>query len=154
MGSRLVQLKLALTGMFGRSFAKLPIDLQRRVERAFLIHWDSLAPEQRKIAAECWDANHPIRLTDKEEAKIGFREGFKKVSIPLRNKLNAKHPRPGAQKVSDADILRVKRALQTEGVPRHKQCTEAYQRLGAGRIALRSFRDRWNRHDLDKKKGG
>lgn len=138
-------LSRALAGMFDRPFAKLPIDLQKRVERAFFpFSWDRRTSQQRRQLAEGWDAQHPRDLAAKEKLKLAFRKGYKKVSVPRRNKQNAKRPRPSRQKVPDADLLRVKRKLDAESIPLHKQCSKAYEQLAAGRMTMRGFRKRWN----------
>jgi hypothetical protein len=154
---RAISLTAALTLWFGRPLAELPPDLRNRVERHFVLSWDMLTAEQRRKVAETFDAQHPTNLADKLAADVGFREGFKMVSIPRRNKLNAKRPRLSRQKVSDADILRVTMDLESEGVKRPK-CSEVYKRLFAGRsprsISSRGFRYRWDRlAEMNKKKG-
>ena len=145
-----------LAGMFDRRLADLPAELRRRVERHFSVFpWDDLpSPRERRIVAAQVDAQHPTNLVDKQVAKRAVSRGYKKVSVPRRNQLNAKRRRPSRQRVSDADILQVQRALESEGVKHHKQCSEAYARLVEGRvdpITSRGFRDRWNRLGLNKK---
>lgn len=75
--------------------------------------------------------------------------------VNLRNKRNAACRRPSRQKVTDADILRVQRQLELEGVKHHNRCPQAWRRLLVdidGGISLRGFRKRWNLLGLNKKR--
>ncbi len=106
-----IPLAVALKHWFDADLAGLPADVRGIVEhQAKVFHpcnWDELTALQRRVAAQTFDAQRPTTLVDKRAAKEGFREGFKKVSVPRRNKANAKRPRPSRQKVSDADIQRI-----------------------------------------------
>lgn len=147
--SRKLETRLHL--WFDRSQEALPAELSILVDRHFdIFRWNELTPEQRRSRAQCVDAQQPDNLADRAAAAQSFLEGFKKVSVPQRNSRNAKKPRPSRQQISDADILHVMRTLETEGVPKHKQCPEAHRRLGAV-MAIQSFRQRWKR--LKKKEG-
>jgi hypothetical protein len=153
-----------LSLFFGHTFAALPSGLQKvvcklsfpRSERGSLAadqrrvaeqDWDMRTPKQRRKFAEQFDAQHPTDLVGKLMAEAAFRKGFKRVSVPRRNRANAKRPRRSKQKVSDADIQRVKREMAAADVKSHKQCSEAYRRLfgAVPPISLRGFRKRWNR---------
>lgn len=134
-----------------KSLRDLPDGLRSQVERAYIVPWDALTPKQRKRAAEDYDALHPRNRVDQQMAKEAFRDGFKGVSVPERNRRNAARPRPSRQSVSDDDLARIKFELEAEGVPSHKQCAEAHHRLGRP-ITLRGFRKRW-RKVADRKKG-
>jgi hypothetical protein len=129
---------------FPRSeWGSLTTDQRRVVEQ----DWDMLTPKQRRMVAEQFDAQHPTDAVGKLVAELDFRQGFKRVSVPLRNRRNAKRPRPSKRKVSNADIQRVKCEMAADDVKPHKQCSEAYRRLFgvAPPISLRGFRKRWNR---------
>jgi hypothetical protein len=114
------------------------------VERAYIIPWDSLTPSQRRHLAAQWDAQRPRNLAEAQQADEDMRLGFKRVSIPRRNRRNARRPRPSRQKVSDADIERIRAMLVAEGVKPHKQCSIAYGLLRPP-ITLRAFKKRWTR---------
>lgn len=139
------KLETVLHLWFDRPLAALPAEPRRLVDLHFdMFRWDDLTPEQRRFRAQWVDAQRPGNLADMTAAERSFREGFKKVSVPRRNSRNAKRPRLSRQKLTDADILRVKRELEAEGIPPRKQCSEAHCRLGAV-MAIQSFRERWNR---------
>lgn len=134
-----------------RKLRELPDDPRLEVERTYIVPWDALTPEQRKKAAEDYDAQHPTDPYDRQYGAEAFHDGFKSVSVPRRNRRNAARPRPSRQSVSDDDLAGIMFTLDAEGVPRHKQCAEAYHRLDPP-ITLRGFRKRWGKV-ADKKKG-
>jgi len=143
------RLSVSLKLWFNQRYDNLPSGLQARVKECFLTPdlapglWDSLTPEQREAMTEFWDEVHPIDA-NREEAEAVFREGFKSVSIPQRNRKNSKKPRCSRQKVSDHDIRDLKSKLDSEGIKPHRRCSEAYRRLNPP-ISIQAFRRRWNR---------
>lgn len=153
--SKRTPLSKQLAIWYGRKFFELPSNkIRKDVEDRLPVPWDELTPTQRRTGLECWEAQYPTNRDDKNEAKRAFRYGFKQVSVPRRNKRNAKSARPSRQRVSDADIKRVKRDLEAEGVKPHKQCSKAYARLvavTAPSISLRGFREHWNKLGFNKK---
>lgn len=127
----------------------MPEDKKRLVDEVYKIfEWDSCSPEQRRSLATQEDAQNPTTLVEKEEAEAGFLEGYRSISIPKKNRKNAKKTRPTRQKVTDSEILTVMNELIAEGVKPHNQCSEARKRLMAKysfTISLRGFRKRWNK---------
>lgn len=147
-----ISLAAAISQWVDRTLEELPAGVRQRVERDFpsvLWKWDELTPAMRRHVAAAWDAQHPAKRHDKHLAKEAFREGFKSVSVPDRNKRNARKPRPSRQRVSNDEILRVRNKLQRMGAKPHKQISEAYRRL-APPMTLRAFRKRWNALPLKK----
>lgn len=117
-------------------------------------NWDAIEPHQRRCLAVQWDAQHEGIVLSRQEIDAAFRAGFKKVSVPNRNKRNASKPRPGAQRIGDTEILDLYRAVS--GRPAQKQVGEAFAKLcarGEAPLSLRAFRGRWNALGLKKKKG-
>ena len=150
-----LSLERALGPYFDRGFAEIPEVTRQLIARCLprlaghMSHWDSLPRSERKRQALIWDAQHPTTVVEKEHARIGFATGGKRWSIPLRNKRNARHPRPSRRSVQDADILRIKAVLDSQGVPLHRQCRMARDALVAeGRskpMSIQGFRKRWRR---------
>lgn len=140
-----IPFKADLARWFSHKFEELPQNLQHLIERRLPIAWNDRTTKQRELAAETWDLQNPVKI-DKardQENDRAFRDGFKSVSVPRRNKRNAAKPRPTRQKVSNKAIMRAKADMEREGVRAHKQCFEAYRRLSPP-ITFRAFRKRWN----------
>lgn len=142
---------------FGRSFAELSPDRQDAVTRHYsLVPWEILTPHQRMEHAAHIDAQHPRDSAEAQAIRADFNRGFKRISVPRRNKANAKRPRHSRQVVTDIDILLVKGVLEVEGVAHRNQCSEARRRLlaeGAIPISPQGFRKRWNRLGLNRRLG-
>lgn len=143
------RLTVELGQWFGRPLAALPPRLRALVERRWATapDWDRLTARQRRVIAEQLDAQdwRVLDAVERQEAEEAFRAGFARVSIPRRNRRNARRLRPSRQKVSDAEIARLKAELEAEGLKAHKQVAEAHRRLSAAgiRISLRGLRYRW-----------
>jgi hypothetical protein len=141
-------------------FSELPESVRSAVAQSIgtpgtsHLDWDNLSPSERRRQARIWDAQHPVPPIDEELAGTAFSRGYR-IEV---NAQNAKRRRPTRQLVSDADIVKMKSILIAENVLHHKQCSVARSRLVAlglaGEISTRSFRDRWIKLGLNKKKGG
>jgi len=146
-----------LSRWFGHSRDELPGDLQKLVAASYSpFRWDGLTRAQRERVAGQLDAQRrPSDPAESVAADLAFRSGFKKVSVPLRNKKNAKHRRPTRQRVTDTKILQLHKRVATK--PPHKRCSAAFQLLSEGGeapLSARAFRDRWNALGLKNKKKG
>jgi hypothetical protein len=133
-----------------KKYDELPADIRQLIDRylaaasPFFTHWDSMTPELRIAIAENYDANHPNTNEGENEAERMFRRGFSELSIRRRNACNAKNRRQSRQKISDTEILRLMREVNS--LPPHKQCSDAHRRaIAAGNsISIQKFRKRWN----------
>ncbi len=143
-----------LVGQFDKSFDQLSESRKAFVRSHLTLQmlWDRLSPAQRQSAAKQLDDQHPTNLVDRELLEDGFRKGLDSLQRPIReakrrahNKRIAQLPRPGAQQVSDEEILHA-----AEG----RNCMEAYRWLEISRPmpTPRGWRKRWDKV-VGRKKG-
>lgn len=140
---------------FDKPSGELPSNLQDLLkERWGIPTWNSLTAVQRRRVAIDLDAQHPVDLVARQTASRDFRNGFKKISVPRRNRQNAGRQRPSRQKLSKDDIVRIRRAvasLTRRGMKVNASKVYGIVFPGHAPFTLRAFRDQWNKFAPGKK---
>lgn len=147
---------IALAGLYNLAIDELP-KVAREIVEAHAhffapIGWDALSPWQRRfVVTKVIDPQRPANPVEREAARVGLREGFRRADEPRRkrrraaaNRRVASRPRLSRQKVSNDAIRRVHEELLRNDVK--PTAAKAYHRLfpKTPPLTLRGFRLRWN----------